>query len=86
MAQNGNPIFSAVKHGEHADFEEAISVMVAAYPNKEMILKGSGASGSGAAGSSGGAGGGKTMTRTQFEALDPTARAATIKGGTAVVD
>ena len=86
MDQNGNPIFSAVKHGEHADFEEAISVMVASYPNKEMILKGTGASGSGASGSSGGTGGGKTMTRTQFEALDPTARAATIKGGTAVVD
>ena len=48
---NGNPLFSAVRHGEHADFEEAIEVYVSQYPNKEMILKGTGASGGGAGGS-----------------------------------
>jgi hypothetical protein len=60
LDQTGNPIFSATRHGEHADFEEAIAVMVAAYPNKEMILKGSGASGGGAGGGGGGAGKGGT--------------------------
>jgi hypothetical protein len=78
----GNPIFSATRHGEHADFEEAISVMVNAYPNKEMILRGSGASGGGANGSSGGAGGKKSMTRAQFQALDPAAQAAAVKDTT----
>lgn len=52
----GNPIFSATRHGEHADFEEALQVMVNAYPNKEMILRGTGASGSGAAPNGGAAG------------------------------
>jgi hypothetical protein len=80
MDSNGNPIFSATRHGEHADFEEAIAVMVNAYPNKEMILKGSGASGGGAGGNGGGgAGGKKTMTRAQFGALDPAAQAAAAK-------
>jgi uncharacterized protein DUF6651 len=69
---NGNPLFSAVRHGEHADFEEAIQVMVSQYPHKDMILKGSGAAGGGAAGGGGsGAGGKTTITRTQFQALSP---------------
>jgi hypothetical protein len=81
MDQAGNPIFSATRHGEHADFEEAISVMVSSYANKEMILKGSGASGSGAqGGGGGGAGGKKTMTRSAFDAItDPAAKAAAAK-------
>lgn len=82
---NGQPIFSATRHGEHADFEEALQVMVNAYPNKEMILKGTGASGGGAGGS-GGAGGAKTMTRAQFEKLDPAARSTTLQGGFAITD
>jgi hypothetical protein len=80
LDQAGNPIFSATRHGEHADFEEAISVMVSSYPNKEMILKGSGASGSGAQGGGGGGSGGKkSMTRAQFDALDPSTKVATAK-------
>ena len=45
---NGNPLFSAVRHGEHADFEEAIEVYVSQYPNKDQILKSSGGNGGGA--------------------------------------
>lgn len=82
----GNPIFSAVRHGEHADFEEAMQVMVNQYPHKEMILKGSGASGGGAGGNGGHAGGAKTMGRAQFEQLDPAGRAEAIKAGTTVTD
>jgi hypothetical protein len=82
----GNPIFSATRHGEHADFEEAIAVMVQSYPNKEMILKGSGASGSGAGGGGGGgAGGKKTITRAAFEKLDPAAQAATARDPSTVI-
>lgn len=88
MDANGNPIFSATRHGEHADFEEALQVMVNQYPNKEMILKGSGASGSGASGGNQGAGGKKTYTRTQFESMDAAgqrAAAMDVNKGTAVI-
>lgn len=77
---SGNPIFSASRHGEHADFEEAIAVMVNAYPHKESILKASGATGGGANGNQGGSGGKRTMTRAQFDALDPAAKAAAVTG------
>lgn len=73
---NGNPIFSATRHGEHADFEEAIQVIVNTYPNKEMILKGSGANGGGAGGNGGGTGGKQTLTRAAFNALSPAEQAA----------
>jgi hypothetical protein len=61
LGADGNPIFSATRHGEHADFEEAIQVMVGAYTHKDSILKGSGASGSGAHQGAGG-GGGKDLS------------------------
>ncbi|MBT2326115.1 hypothetical protein J7E62_27685 [Variovorax paradoxus] len=87
MDQNGNPIFSATRHGEHADFDEAISVMVNAYPHREMILKGSGASGGGATGGGNeSAGGKKTATRSQWDAMDQGARMAHSKAGGVVVD
>lgn len=82
---NGQPIYSRTRHGEPADFEEALEIMVDQYPHKANILKGSGASGSGATGSSQGTGGKKTITRAQFEALDPLARAAAVKD-TAITD
>lgn len=74
---NGQQIFSRTRHGEPADFEEALEIMVDQYPHKASILKSSGGSGGGASGASGtGAGGKKTITRAQFEAMDPTAQAA----------
>ena len=76
---NGQPIFSRTRHGEPADFEEALEIMVDAYPYKANILKGSGASGGGATGSSNGAGG-KTITRAQLEAMPPESRGAALKG------
>lgn len=82
----GNPIFSATNHGNHADFDEAIQVMVNQYPNKDMILKGSGASGGGATGGGAGAAGGKTITRAQFDSMDQGQRAAAFKDGAKVVE
>lgn len=83
---NGQPIFSRTRHGEPADFEEALEILVDAYPHKATILKGTGASGGGASGNgNGGAGGQKTLTRAQFEALSPEARAAAVTGKDAVV-
>lgn len=86
MGPDGNPIFSATRHGEHADFEEALQVMVGQYANKDMILKGSGASGGGATGGGAGGGAGKTMTRAAFDAATPAAKAEFAKGGGAVTD
>ncbi|MDR0275923.1 MAG: hypothetical protein LBI48_11420 [Burkholderiaceae bacterium] len=49
----GNKIFSRVRPGEIADFDEALETLVDQYPYKEQILKSTGASGSGAGPSSG---------------------------------
>lgn len=86
LDQAGNPIFSATNHGNHADFDEAIQVMVGQYANKDMILKGSGASGGGAGGGSGGAGGAKQIPRSQFFSMSPQAQAEAVKGGAVVTD
>jgi len=80
LDQAGNPIFSATNHGNHADFDEALQVMVGSYANRDMILKGSGASGGGATGGRG-APGSKTITRAQFDSMDQGARAAALKDG-----
>lgn len=82
LDSNGNPLFSAVRHGEHADFEEAIEVYVNQYPNKEMILRGNSASGGGSRPSTPGAGGKASITRAQFDALDPAAKAAAAREST----
>lgn len=76
----GNKLYSRARPGELADAEEALEMIVDSYPHKASILKGSGSSGSGAHGGGGQGGGGKkTMTRAQFDALDPGAKAAAVK-------
>lgn len=66
----GNAVLSQARPGEMADFDEALSIFVNAYPQRDTILKGSGGSGGGAQGNGGG-GGARTLTRAQFDALDP---------------
>jgi hypothetical protein len=75
MGPDGNPIFSATRHGEHADFEEAMQVIVGQYANKDQILKGVGASGGGATGGKGGAGG------ADLSKLSPTERLTAARAG-----
>ncbi|ARA00012.1 hypothetical protein B5M06_14820 [Comamonas kerstersii] len=60
--KNGQAIYSKANPSEPAGFDEALLSLVDAYPNKEHILKGSGASGSGAGSSSAGK---TTMTLTE---------------------
>lgn len=67
---DGNQIFSRTRHGEPADFEEALEILVDSHPHKGSILKGSGASGGGAGGGSGAAGK-QTIRRADFQALSP---------------
>ena len=83
--RNGNKLMSRAKPGEIAGFEEALEILVDAYPGKDSILKGSGASGGGANGG-GGSGGGKTKTRAAFNALPPAEQMSFVKGGGSVVD
>lgn len=76
-SKDGNKILSRARPGEVADFDEALEIMIDAYPNKDHILKGSGASGGGAGG--GGRGGSRTYTRAEFNQVatsDPTKAAA----------
>ncbi len=74
--QSGNKVFSREKPGDPAGFDEALSILVDAYPQKDSILKGSDASGGGAPAGGGGSGGkgAKTLSRAEFEKLDPAAR------------
>jgi hypothetical protein len=65
---SGNRIFSRARPGEIATFDEALETLVDAYPYRDNIIKGTGASGSGASGGNG-SGGKKTVTRAQFEAM-----------------
>lgn len=77
---NGNPVYSPSSPAELASFDEALEVMVNAYPNKAQILKGTGAGGSGSRGSGGVGPGGKIeITRAQFETLGPAEQMATLK-------
>jgi hypothetical protein len=73
--QAGNKIFSRVKAGEVADFDEALETLIDQYPYRDQILKGANHSGSGARPGANGANGGKrTITRTEFAKLDPVAQ------------
>jgi len=81
----GNKIFSRVNPGNIAGFDEALDILIEAYPYRDSILKGSGASGSGASGGAG-AGNSKQATRQQFEQMNPVKQMEFIKGGGAVVD
>lgn len=58
---DGNKVYSKVKPGEIADFEEAIEILVDDYADKDNILKGSGHSGGGSDQNNGG--GGKTTDK-----------------------
>lgn len=83
---HGNKIYSRVRPGEIADFDEALESLVDQYPHRDSILKSSGQSGSGATGGSGGQSGKKTLSRSQFEALDPAAKHAHATSGGEITD
>ena len=83
---SGNKLYSKSSPGELASFDEALELIVDAYPYKAQILKGSGASGSGANPVNQGAGGKKTITRAQFDQLPQGERMAAAKAGVSVTD
>lgn len=57
---NGNKIYSRARPGELADFDESLEFLIENYPQKDHILKGSGAQGGGANAGGGGSNGVKT--------------------------
>lgn len=85
----GNKIFSRLKPGEVASFDEALEISIDDYPYRDTIVKGSGASGGGAGGGTG-ANGKKTYTRAQWEGMDTDGKAtvakAAIAGTAAIID
>lgn len=72
--KGGNKLYSRANPGELAGFDEALEMIIEAYPYKDSILKGTGAAGSGSTG--GGNGGAKgSYTRAQFDGFDPSKQA-----------
>lgn len=83
--QSGNQIYSQKKPGDLADFDEALEILVSQYPHRDSILKASGSSGSGSSNSQG-AGGSKSVTRSQWDGMDQSARMTHSKAGGIVTD
>ncbi|MDU4249012.1 DUF6651 domain-containing protein [Pseudomonas sp.] len=77
----GNKLYSRARPGELASAEEAIELLVDSYAHKNSILKGSGANGGGAGHGGGNGGGKKTMSREQFNQVDPAMRAQFLREG-----
>lgn len=78
---SGNKLYSKASPGNAAEFDEALELLVDAYPYKDSILKGSGGSGTGKQPGNGGQGGAKTMARSEFEKLQPADRMTKMKEG-----
>lgn len=80
----GKQIFSRARPGEVADFDEALGILVDAYPHKDSILKGAVQAGGGAVNGGGGGGGKKTIKRAAFDALPAAEKQALMKPGAGV--
>jgi hypothetical protein len=84
---SGNKLYSKASPGNPASFDEALELLVDAYPYKDSILKGTGGSGSGKEpGRGGAANGAKTILRSEWDGMTHVDRAAKAKDGFKVVD
>lgn len=87
--KHGIQLYSSIKHGEAAGFDEAFGKLVDGYHSKDMILREGGAPsapGGGGAAPAGQPGAGRAATRQQFEAMNPQQRAQHVRNGGTVVD
>lgn len=73
--RDGNRIMSKQNVGEYASGDEALKLMVEQHPQKDVILKAQQEGGSGNGGGGGARGQGRVMKRSDFDALDPGAKA-----------
>lgn len=83
---DGNKIFSRTRPGEIADFDEALESLIEQYPNRDHILKPSGANGGGANGGERVRSGDKSINRAAFDGMSPADQAAHLKGGGSITD
>ena len=72
VGSDGLPLRSNKNIGEDADFDESLEILIGGFKHKDAILKAPEAAGSGSNGAGGSRGRGRTITRTDFEALAPT--------------
>lgn len=76
---NGNKLYSNINPGKLAGFDEAFGMILGTHPQKDSILKGTGASGGGAQNNGGpgsqSQGGKQTITRSQFDKMPPAEKA-----------
>lgn len=85
---DGNKVHSKSNPGELAGFDEAIGLIIDAYPYKDHILKSDQNGGGGTATNNGGKANAnqKVVKRAAFDAMTPTAKSAHMSGGGTVVD
>lgn len=67
--------------GGPASFDEALEALVNAYPNRDAIMRGTGAAGGGRVDGQSGTGSTKTMSRAEFEKLEPATQMARVRDG-----
>ena len=88
--QTGNKVYSKKNMGEVASVDEALEIMVEAYPYKDSILKADDQSGSGNEGGGGGRGSGRTIKLADFNKMTPAQQSETAalagKGEVNIVD
>lgn len=83
---DGNKIFSRTRPGETADFDEALELLIEQYPNRDYILKPSGANGGGAPGGGGARSGDKSINRAAFDGMSPAEQANHVRSGGTITD
>lgn len=83
---DGSTIYSRTHGGQPAQFDEALEILVDAYPHKESILKADNKPGTGAPTNGGNGSGNRSITRSAFDALDAKGRMAHVTAGGVVVN
>ena len=76
---DGNPLMSKSRIGEIATFDEAIETYIENDPAKDNFLKPSNEGGSGNDGNGGNRGKGRVIKRSDFDAMSPAERSATVE-------
>ena len=80
----GEPLYNG--EGKPANFDEALAQLVAASPYQSMLVKGSTANGSGANPGTSNVHGYKTMSRGDFDKLNPAEKMKAVKDGVSITD
>lgn len=86
VRKDGTKIMSLKDPGSFASVNEALETLVGEHPDKDRLLKGIDGGGGAPPSGGGGKGGGKTITRAQYESMEPTARREFFKGGGAIAN